>query len=118
MVMIAVYAMPITYIACLFVAFLKCVPFNHQWQINPNPGSKFRRMRSYNASGECVSGRPYSHDLCADNCMPAVSVLQTIFVMIMNTITDIYLMMIPIPVSLTHAHDQFYQCLRLNEHGY
>jgi len=31
--------MPLTYVACLLVAFLKCIPFNHQWQIYPNPGS-------------------------------------------------------------------------------
>lgn len=46
--------------------------------------------------------------------MPAVSVLQTIFVMIMNTITDIYLMMIPIPVSLA----QFRHCLPLGKKVY
>ncbi|KAJ4397778.1 hypothetical protein N0V93_002015 [Gnomoniopsis smithogilvyi] len=71
LVMIGSFIMPITYVSCLLVAFLKCVPFDHQWQINPNPGN---------------------------NCLPAVSILQTIYVMIMNTVTDIYLMMIPIPM--------------------
>ncbi|KAI1477703.1 hypothetical protein F4774DRAFT_189112 [Daldinia eschscholtzii] len=61
----------VTYISCLLVAFLKCVPFEHQWQINPSPGN---------------------------NCMPAISTVQTIFVMIMNTLTDFYLMAIPLPV--------------------
>ncbi|KAI1759234.1 hypothetical protein GGR53DRAFT_166490 [Hypoxylon sp. FL1150] len=61
----------VSYVACLLVAFLKCIPFNHQWQINPDPGN---------------------------NCMPAISSLQTIFVMIMNTSTDFYLMGIPLPV--------------------
>ncbi|KAK8050067.1 hypothetical protein PG994_011797 [Apiospora phragmitis] len=32
------------------------------------------------------------------NCMPAISPLQTIFVMVMNTVTDFYLMAIPIPM--------------------
>lgn len=32
--------MPVTYVSCLLVAFFKCIPFDHQWQINPNPGSK------------------------------------------------------------------------------
>jgi len=32
------------------------------------------------------------------NCEPAISALQHIFVMIMNTITDFYLMAIPIPM--------------------
>ncbi|KAI1376415.1 hypothetical protein F4677DRAFT_91500 [Hypoxylon crocopeplum] len=60
-----------TYISCLLVAFLKCIPFNHQWQINPSPGN---------------------------NCMPAISTVQTIYVMVMNTVTDFYLMAIPLPV--------------------
>ncbi|KAF3056021.1 hypothetical protein GL218_06872 [Daldinia childiae] len=61
----------VTYISCLLVAFLKCIPFHHQWQINPSPGN---------------------------NCMPAISTVQTIFVMITNTLTDFYLMGIPLPV--------------------
>ncbi|KAI1465825.1 uncharacterized protein F4812DRAFT_461514 [Daldinia caldariorum] len=61
----------LSYIACLLVAFLKCIPFDHQWQINPSPGN---------------------------NCMPAISTLQTIFVMVMNTLTDFYIMAIPLPL--------------------
>ncbi|KAI0850376.1 hypothetical protein F5Y00DRAFT_260674 [Daldinia vernicosa] len=61
----------VTYVSCLLVAFLKCIPFHHQWQINPSPGN---------------------------NCMPAISAVQTIFVMITNTLTDFYLMAIPLPV--------------------
>ncbi|KAL7628549.1 hypothetical protein AAE478_000064 [Parahypoxylon ruwenzoriense] len=61
----------VTYISCLLVAFLKCIPFNRQWQINPSPGN---------------------------NCMPAISSVQTIYVMITNTLTDFYLMAIPLPV--------------------
>ncbi|KAK0617798.1 hypothetical protein B0T17DRAFT_496331 [Bombardia bombarda] len=62
---------PLTYIACLLVALLKCIPFDHQWQISPSPGN---------------------------NCMPAISTLQTVFVMVMNTVTDFYLMAIPLPM--------------------
>ena len=32
--------MPLTYLGCVLVAFFKCIPFDHQWQIYPNPGSK------------------------------------------------------------------------------
>ncbi|KAI1849127.1 hypothetical protein JX266_005088 [Neoarthrinium moseri] len=67
----SVVVLPITYAACLLVAFFKCIPFNHQWQINPEPPI---------------------------NCMPAISPLQTIFVMAMNTVTDFYLMAIPLPM--------------------
>ncbi|KAK8113752.1 hypothetical protein PG999_005821 [Apiospora kogelbergensis] len=66
-----IIVLPATYIGCLLVAFLKCVPFDHHWQIYPQPGV---------------------------NCMPAISPLQTIFVMVMNTVTDFYLMAIPIPM--------------------
>ncbi|KAK8088559.1 hypothetical protein PG997_003520 [Apiospora hydei] len=67
----SIIVLPATYIGCLLVAFLKCVPFDHHWQVFPNPGV---------------------------NCMPAISPLQTIFVMVMNTVTDFYLMAIPIPM--------------------
>ncbi|KAI0594063.1 hypothetical protein F4775DRAFT_575117 [Biscogniauxia sp. FL1348] len=66
-----VVIMSVTYIASLLVAFLKCIPFDHQWQINPSPGN---------------------------HCMPAISTIQTVFVMVMNTTTDFYLMAIPLPV--------------------
>lgn len=33
-----------------------------------------------------------------DSCLPAISFLQTIYVMIMNSATDFYLMAIPLPV--------------------
>ncbi|KAK3947609.1 hypothetical protein QBC32DRAFT_270442 [Pseudoneurospora amorphoporcata] len=67
----AYIAMPATYVACLCVAFFKCVPFDRQWQIYPDPGN---------------------------NCEPAVSVLQTVFVMVMNTMTDLCLLAIPLPI--------------------
>ncbi|KAK1998000.1 hypothetical protein LX36DRAFT_49325 [Colletotrichum falcatum] len=67
----AIIIMPVTYVSCLLVAFFKCIPFDHQWQIYPNPGN---------------------------HCMPAISFIQTIFVMAMNTITDFYLMAIPLPM--------------------
>ncbi|KAF6831647.1 integral membrane protein pth11-like protein [Colletotrichum musicola] len=63
--------MPVTYVACLIVAFFKCIPFDRQWQIYPNPGN---------------------------SCMPAISFIQTIFVMALNTATDFYLMAIPLPM--------------------
>ncbi|KAI0189224.1 hypothetical protein F4808DRAFT_467553 [Astrocystis sublimbata] len=61
----------VTYLSCLLAAFFKCVPFQKQWQINPYPGN---------------------------NCTPAVSILQTVFVLVMNALTDLYLMWIPLPV--------------------
>ncbi|RFN49049.1 integral membrane protein pth11-like protein [Fusarium flagelliforme] len=62
---------PVTYISCFLVAFLKCIPFEKQWQIDPEPNN---------------------------SCMPAITYIQTIYVMAMNTITDFYLMSIPLPM--------------------
>lgn len=39
----AIFLMPLTFVSCLLVAFLKCIPFDHQWQIHPSPGSKCRQ---------------------------------------------------------------------------
>ena len=36
-----------------------------------------------------------------DGCKPAISYLQTIYVMVMNTLTDFLLMAIPLPASLS-----------------
>lgn len=30
---------PVTYVSCFLVAFLKCIPFEKQWQIDPEPQS-------------------------------------------------------------------------------
>ncbi|KAF5025726.1 hypothetical protein F66182_2193 [Fusarium sp. NRRL 66182] len=65
------YIIPITYVSCFLVAFLKCIPFEKQWQVDPEP---------------------------PNSCMPAITYIQTIYVMAMNTITDFYLMSIPIPM--------------------
>lgn len=35
----AAVIIPITYVSCLLVAFLKCIPFHKQWQIYPEPSS-------------------------------------------------------------------------------
>ncbi|KAF4969170.1 hypothetical protein FSARC_3546 [Fusarium sarcochroum] len=65
------FIIPITYVSCFLVAFLKCIPFEKQWQIDPEP---------------------------QNSCMPAITYIQTIYVMAMNTITDFYLMSIPLPM--------------------
>jgi len=31
----------VTYVACLVVAFFKCIPFHKQWQIYPHPGREY-----------------------------------------------------------------------------
>ncbi|OBS24494.1 hypothetical protein FPOA_05035 [Fusarium poae] len=62
---------PVTYISCFLIAFLKCIPFEKQWQIDPEP---------------------------QNSCLPAITYIQTIYVMAMNTATDFFLMSIPLPM--------------------
>ncbi|KAH6993151.1 Alpha/Beta hydrolase protein [Fusarium venenatum] len=62
---------PVTYVSCFLIAFLKCIPFEKQWQIDPEP---------------------------QNSCLPAITYIQTIYVMAMNTATDFFLMSIPLPM--------------------
>lgn len=89
---------PVTYVACLLVAFLKCIPFNKQWQIYPEPSSQSQTYEPF-----CFLLVTWLTHLL-DSCSPAISYLQTIFVMAMNTLTDFLLMSIPIPVSGKSLH--------------
>jgi hypothetical protein len=60
-----------TFIAVIFTIYLSCRPFHHYWQINPDPGNA---------------------------CQAAVSkpILWVSFVS--NVSTDVYLLLIPIPM--------------------
>jgi hypothetical protein len=81
---------PVTYISCFLIAFLKCIPFEKQWQIDPEPQSM-----SFNSLHQFDLTR------CPDSCLPAITYIQTIYVMAMNTATDFFLMSIPLPVSIS-----------------
>jgi hypothetical protein len=84
-----------SYFACLLVAFLKCIPFEHQWQINPEPPSRYHVTSEYPTLIDWIR---------LVNCQPAIAPIQTVFVMVMNTLTDFYLMAIPVPVSLRYLY--------------
>ncbi|KAF2828006.1 hypothetical protein CC86DRAFT_465801 [Ophiobolus disseminans] len=60
-----------TYLAAVCMILFKCWPLNRQWQIYPDPGN---------------------------NCYPGASTLNVCFITALNTVTDIYLMAIPIPI--------------------
>jgi hypothetical protein len=34
----------VTFLATILTIFTACRPFNHYWQINPDPGSKFIKL--------------------------------------------------------------------------
>ncbi|CAJ0554786.1 Ff.00g132990.m01.CDS01 [Fusarium sp. VM40] len=60
-----------TYAIVLSCILLSCQPFNHFWQINPDPGNL---------------------------CQPALSKLYIFIVVSLNIATDVYLLAIPIPM--------------------
>ncbi|KAM3069507.1 hypothetical protein ACMFMG_005615 [Clarireedia jacksonii] len=61
----------ITYVGSMIVIPCQCLPFRKQWQINPNPGN---------------------------NCLPGYSKVQMQSIIPINAITDIYLLLIPMPM--------------------
>jgi hypothetical protein len=60
-----------TFIIVIMTIFLSCRPFNHYWQISPNPGNA---------------------------CQPAISKPIVWVTFVTNVSTDFFLFMIPIPM--------------------
>ncbi|CEI63268.1 hypothetical protein FVEN_g194 [Fusarium venenatum] len=61
----------LTYFVIICCVLFSCRPFNHLWQINPNPGNF---------------------------CQPALSKLYIFIIVVLNILTDIYLLAIPLPM--------------------
>ena len=64
-------AIGVTYAATILSILLGCQPFHHNWQINPDPGN---------------------------NCQPAISKIDCLVTVVLNVITDAYLISIPLPL--------------------
>ncbi|KKA25460.1 hypothetical protein T310_0484 [Rasamsonia emersonii CBS 393.64] len=63
----------VTYIAVALSILLGCQPMRKYWQINPDPGNL---------------------------CQPTISKLYVLIVVIPNVLTDLYLLSIPLPITL------------------
>ncbi|RAH54611.1 hypothetical protein BO85DRAFT_499746 [Aspergillus piperis CBS 112811] len=79
-----------SFIACMITILAACRPFNKNWQIYPDPGSKF------------VPQDPRSGFLLMatllDSCQPAISKPVIAATFAANLATDPYLVLIPIPM--------------------
>ncbi|KAF2133689.1 hypothetical protein P153DRAFT_419597 [Dothidotthia symphoricarpi CBS 119687] len=64
----------LTYVATELSILLGCHPFSHNWQIYPDPGN---------------------------HCQPAISRIDLYVTVVLNVLTDIYLMSIPMPMIWT-----------------
>ncbi|KAJ5888370.1 hypothetical protein N7495_008411 [Penicillium taxi] len=70
-VKISYVVLAITFVAVICSIYLSCQPFHKFWQINPNPGNQ---------------------------CLPAISNVFVLTTVVLNILTDIFLLTIPIPV--------------------
>ncbi|KAK2757622.1 hypothetical protein FQN54_004591 [Arachnomyces sp. PD_36] len=61
----------VTYVAAIFSSFMSCLPIEKNWQIYPDPGNF---------------------------CQPAISKVRVYVVAILNVVTDLYIMMIMLPL--------------------
>lgn len=86
-VRIAYVLLGVTYLAAGLSIVLGCQPIHKYWQINPDPGSKFPVMVIYRTML-----------MPTDLCQPTKSLLYVLVVVILNVITDLYLLSIPLPV--------------------
>ena len=83
----------ITYVTTITAILAGCgAPFSKNWQIYPNPGSK--------SCYADLGALEYNILIRADHCQPAISKMDLFFTVVLNVLTDAYLLSIPLPVSM------------------
>jgi hypothetical protein len=78
----------VSWLAVLFSILFGCFPMEKNWQIYPDPGSKLYLT-------------PKTVDLVLtslDFCQPAISKIDIFVTVVLNVVTDIYLLTIPLPM--------------------
>ncbi|KAK8009807.1 Glucan 4-alpha-glucosidase [Apiospora arundinis] len=78
-----------TWIAVLFSILFSCQPLEKNWQIYPDPGSMAR-------TGSYFMDITTNQD--ADFCQPAISKVDIFVTVVLNVVTDLYLLTTPIPM--------------------
>ncbi|KAJ5657804.1 uncharacterized protein N7484_001453 [Penicillium longicatenatum] len=97
-ILISYASIAVTYVVVLVVILAGCHPMHRNWQIYPNPGSEtawncFIHVKEFQVSFANI-------EVLLDGCQPAVAKLHIYFTVILNAITDIELMSIPIPMLM------------------
>jgi hypothetical protein len=82
-----------TYIATICSILFGCHPMHKNWQIYPDPGSKCEKAIHSRRDNVSLTGT-----LGSDYCQPAVSKIDIYVTVVLNVVTDIYLISIPAPV--------------------
>ena len=78
----------------MLVILYSCRPLHRFWQINPNPGSK-KQISKEQYGGQTARK---TNAWPKDHCQPAQSKPYVYTVMILNVMTDFYLIAIPVPL--------------------
>lgn len=84
-----------SWIILICTVMLTCRPFHKNWQINPDPGSMLLLLALVHVL--MLTGHH------PDSCQPAVSKANLFTMVLLNVGTDIYLLIIPMPMFWT-AH--------------
>jgi hypothetical protein len=103
---IGLVAVGASYIAVILSILFVCHPLHKNWQINPDPGSK--------PSPSLVLLSARLHPILTssiDYCQPAISKIDIYVTVVLNVVTDMYLLSIPLPVSLC----SFYVIVELHD---
>ncbi|KAH6893351.1 hypothetical protein B0T10DRAFT_482075 [Thelonectria olida] len=77
-----------TWVVVLLSILLGCRPLSNNWQINPNPGSKLCNTNWH----ETLLIDP------VDKCQPAISRINLFVTVVLNGVSDMYLLSIPLPM--------------------
>lgn len=80
-----------TWLAVILSILLGCLPFEKNWQVYPDPGSTYRPKADARPSEQ-------RSDCPTDYCQPAVSNIDIFVTVVLNVVTDAYLLTIPIPM--------------------
>lgn len=81
----------VTWIATQLSLLLSCQPFHAFWQITPNPGSEYYHDPLHES---CLTA-------ILDFCQPTISRVYVLLTVILNIVTDMYLLSIPLPLLWT-----------------
>jgi hypothetical protein len=79
----------VTYVATILSILLGCHPMEKNWQIYPDPGSE---CFLYKKRKKSLLTRP------PDHCQPAISKIDIYVTVVLNVVTDMYLLSIPLPM--------------------
>lgn len=92
-----------TWLVVFLSIMFSCMPFEKNWQIYPDPGSESSTRNRHHACSRAVSPdqasrRANMECYYTDLCQPAISKINVLVTVVLNVLTDMYLLTIPLPM--------------------